>query len=84
MTKTVSLNEYAYSVVAVLAGKLTILAGKPISMGMAIHMATFLLDYIVTIPQMQQKFKEILSTAQSPEDYEVWMEGFYKSITGSV
>lgn len=81
MAKTVSLNEYTYSSVAVLAGKLTVLAGKPISMGMAIQMAVNLLDFFATMPQMESVFKEMLSKVISPEEFEEQMETFYKMIT---
>jgi len=80
MAKTVSLNEYTYSSVAVLAGKLTVIAGKPISMGMAIQLAASMLDFIATMPQSVPALKRIVSESVSPEEFEEQMEEFYKTI----
>ena len=81
MAKTVSLNELTYSTVAVLAGKLTILGGRPISMGMTIYLSAAVLDSMMAkIPELEKSFKEVVSQAISPEEFESKMESIYKSI----
>ncbi|MDI6640379.1 MAG: hypothetical protein QMD78_06120 [Methanocellales archaeon] len=46
MGKTVNVNEYTYTKLASLAGELTMLSGRPISLSMAIFMSVSLWDVL--------------------------------------
>jgi len=83
MAKSVSLNEYTYSVVAVTSGKLTQMSGRPISMGMTISFAAIVLDTLLGNPAIHEALKKALTGQEimSPEDFERYMEDFYKTIT---
>jgi len=86
MTKTISLNDYAYSEVAVLAGKLSILAKKPVSLGMTIQLATGIFGKILENPETKKSvgeaFSEIFDKMLTPEEFELSWDKFYEMITG--
>lgn len=85
MTKTVSLNDFTYSELAVLAGRLSILAKKPISLGMTIAISMILSENFLNLPgakeAMKKKFSEISPNMFTPEEFESYFEGLFKVIT---
>ena len=82
MAKTVSLNEYTYSAVAAMSGKLTAMAKKPISLGMAIHMAVIMFDEQLSIEKVNKFFMEkILPEVGKPEDFDKYWDEMYKILT---
>jgi hypothetical protein len=86
LTKTVSLNDLTYSEVAVLAGRLSMLAKKPMSLGMTIAFTTKVFQAYLEIPgvakQLEKKFSEISAAMLSPEEFDSHWDAFFKAITG--
>ena len=86
LTKTVSLNDYTYSELAVLAGRLSMIAKKPISLGMTVAFATSIFQKVLELPgieeKMEKKFSEVSATIMTPEEFESHWDAFFKVITG--
>lgn len=86
MTKTVSLNDYTYSELAVLSGKLSMIAKRPISLGMTISLAATVFDEVLKIPGIEQllekKFSETSAKMLTPEEFDIHWDKFFKVITG--
>ena len=85
MTKTVSLNDYTYSELAVLAGRLSMIAKKPISLGMAIAMATAMFEAYLNLPgaegRLGKKFSKLGARMLTREEFDVHWDKFFKLIT---
>jgi hypothetical protein len=84
MAKTVSINDYTYSKLAVLAGRFSIMAEKPISLGMTIDMALDWVENILKLPGMEENLKKQFSESESiatPEEFEAAWDEFFQSIT---
>ena len=86
LTKTVSLNDFTYSELAVLAGRLSMIAKKPISLGMTISIASIALDQYLRAPgvekKLQKKFSEISARMMTPEEFDSYWDQAFKTITG--
>ena len=85
MTKTVSLNDFTYSELAVLAGKLSIIAKRPISLGMTIAIATASFGKFLELPgakkEIEKRFSELSATILTPEEFDTYWDEFFKMIT---
>lgn len=81
-----SLNDLTYSQLAVLAGRLSMMAKKPISLGMAVSISTEIFDVVLNIPgveeELKKKFSEISTKILSPEEFNIHWDEFFKLITG--
>ena len=86
MTKTVSLNDMTYSQLAVLAGRLSMIAKRPISLGMTVAAATSVFDSLLRFPiveeLLEKKFSEIPTGIMAPEEFDLRWDQFFKVITG--
>lgn len=79
-----SLNDFTYSQLAVLAGRLSMLAKKPISLGMAITISIIITDGLLNLPGAEERMKKTLSkiSIMSPEEFDIHYDKFFKMITG--
>lgn len=81
-----SLNDLTYSELAVLAGKLSMMAKKPISLGMTIAFATAVFDKLLSFPSLEEyvekKFSELSATMLTHEEFDTHWDEFFKVITG--
>lgn len=81
-----SLNDLTYSQLAVLAGRLSILAKKPISLGMTIAIATNvfgnMLHYSYVEKLVEKAFSELSANMLTPEEFDAHLDEFFKKITG--
>lgn len=85
MVKTVSLPEMIYSELVSIAGELTMLSKKPISLGMTVNFLTAIYKAAVeTYPELPKRIAEKLQAIEvmSPEEFEKSMDDVYKKITG--
>ena len=80
-----SLNDFTYSELAVFAGKLSMMAKKPISLGMAISLAVVMSENFLKLPGMEEGVKQKLSEASpnifTPEEFDSYFDGLFKEIT---
>lgn len=86
MTKTVSLNDLTYSELAVLAGRLSMMAKKPISLGMTIAIVTVVFEKLLSFPGVEERWGKMLSEVSAkmltPEEFDIHWDEFFKVITG--
>ena len=80
-----SLNDFTYSELAVLAGRLSMIAKKPISLGMAIAMATGIFEAYLEFPGVKESFEKRFSKLGTrmltPEEFDLYWDEFFKGIT---
>lgn len=83
MTKTVSLNDFIYSKLAVFAGRLSMLAKKPISLGMAVGFSTTVVNELLNRPGVEEYTKKMFSETEilTPEEFDVHWDELFKAIT---
>lgn len=86
MTKTVSLNDLTYSELAVLAGRLSMIAKKPISLGMTVAITTDVFERLLRFPVVEEviekTFSKVSAKMLTPEEFDVHWDEFFKKITG--
>ena len=79
-----SLNDLTYSELAVLAGRLSMIAKKPISLGMTIAFATEVFNRLLNLPGVEEyvekRFSEI--SILTPEEFDLQWDRIFKVITG--
>lgn len=75
-----------YSELAVLSGRLSMIAKKPVSLGMTVSFATYVFDKLLNIPsveeQVEKKFSEVSTRMLTPEEFDIHWDEFFKVITG--
>jgi len=80
----VSLNDFTYSELAVLAGRLSMIAKKPISLGMTIFFATGIFNKYLNAPGIEKLLEKKFSEGKimTPEEFDTYYDEFFKVITG--
>lgn len=75
-----------YSELAVLAGRLSMIAKKPISLGMAVTFAITIFDKLLNVPEVEEyakkTFSEISEMIMAPQEFDLFWDEFFKVITG--
>lgn len=81
-----SLNDLTYSELAVLAGRLSMMAKRPISLGMTITLTTIIFEKLLTIPALEEQWKKMFSkispTMLTPQEFDKHWDELYEVITG--
>jgi hypothetical protein len=80
----VSLNDLTYSELAVLAGRLSMIAKKPISLGMAVAISTEIFNVVLNTPGVEEFLEKKFSEGRimTPEEFDIHWDEFFKVITG--
>lgn len=83
MVKTIGLNEMVYTDLVKLSGRLTVAAGKPISLGMAVYIAvTTLENTLDNNPELKANIEKILRDTEiaTPEQFDAAWDSIYHMI----
>jgi len=82
MAKTVSLNEFTYGKLVGVSGKLTIMAKKPVSLGLTVDLALTVFETIMLEePKRRELLEKSLKDLVSIGDFDKLYDAFYKLIT---